>query len=181
VPQVVAGTRRTLAQALEHQQRDPVDDQEGRRDRWRGEQFAQGFLKQQSDDADGDRADDEQPAETGVDVVIADLADPQRAEDAFDDPDPVFEEEQQQYDRRGQVGGNQERQEVGRVLVDAPTREPRQHDRVTEARDGKRLGDALRQAEDDRLEVGDGVVHAPEAYGAQTTGGEGAVHRPFTQ
>ncbi len=120
VAQVVAGLRGALAQPLEHEQGDPVDDQEGRGDGGGGEQFAQRFLQQQPEEPRGDGADHEQPPEPGVDVVLADLALPQRAQDAPDDLDPVTQEEQQQHDRGGEVGRNQEREEVGGGLVDVP-------------------------------------------------------------
>ncbi len=163
VAEVVAGLRGALAQPLEHEQRDPVDDQEGGGDRGGGEQFAQGVLQQQPEEPRGDGADDEQPPEPGVDVVLADLAHPQRAQDALDDQDPVAQEEQQQHQRRGEVGGDEEREEVGSGLVDVPAQQPRQHDRVPEARDRERLSDPLGEAENHRLEVGDQVVHRRES------------------
>ena len=55
------------------------------------------------------------------------------------------------------MGGDQEREEELVVLVDVPPGETRQHHAVAQAGDRKRLGDALGQPEDDRLEVGDGV------------------------
>ena len=55
------------------------------------------------------------------------------------------------------VGGDQEGEEVVVVLVDVPAEQARQDDAVPEARDRKRLGDALERAEDRPLEVGDGV------------------------
>ncbi len=80
-----------------------------------------------------------------------------------DDLDPVAQEEQQQHERRREVRGDEEREEELVVLVDVPAREPRQDHRVPEARDRERLGDALRQAEDDRLEVGDRMMHRRES------------------
>ncbi len=82
VAEVVARARRAPAQPLEGEQRDAVDDQEGRGDRRRGEQFAQRVLQQQADDPRRDRADDEQPPQARVGVVLADLAHLQRAQDA---------------------------------------------------------------------------------------------------
>ena len=45
VAEVVARARRAPAQALEREQRDPVDDQEGRGELGGGEQFAQRVLR----------------------------------------------------------------------------------------------------------------------------------------
>jgi hypothetical protein len=114
-------------------------------------------LEQQPDDAHRDRARDQQPAQARVDVIGADLAHAQRAPQTLDDPHPVLEEDAQQHDRRGEVGCDQKRQEELVVLMDVPARHAGQDDAVTEARDRERLGDALREAEDHGLKVGDGV------------------------
>ena len=99
----------------------------------------------------------EQPAQARVGVIGADLTHLQRAAEPLHDFDPVAQEEEQQHDRRGEVRGHEEGQEVLVVLVDVPAEQARQHDAVAEARDRERLGDALCEAEDDRLEVGDRV------------------------
>jgi hypothetical protein len=167
VARVVTRPRGATAQPLEQQQGDPVDDQEGGGSLGGGEQFAQRVLQQQPDHADRDRAGDKQPAEPRVAVVLTDLAHLQRAPQPPDDPHPVLQEQQQQHDRRRQVRGDQERQEELVVLVDVPAGQPRQHDAVPEARNRKRLGNSLGEAEDDCLEVGDRILHGSTAYGSR--------------
>ena len=63
----------------------------------------------------------------------------------------------QQHGRGGDVGGDQEGEEVVVVLVDVPAEQAGKDDAVAEARDRKRLGDPLQRAEDRPLEVRDGV------------------------
>ncbi len=71
--------------------------------------------------------------------------------------------------------GDEESEEKLVVLVDVPAEQPRQHDRVPEAGDRKGLSDPLREAEDDRLEVGDRMVHARESLRRAAAG---STHLP---
>src|SRR5262249_6573874 len=64
-------------------------------------------------------------------------------------------EEDEQHDGRGEVGGDQERQEVLVVLVDVPAEETREDDAVPETRDREELGHSLEESEHARLEVRD--------------------------
>ena len=88
-------------------------------------------------------------------VVGRDLAVAQRAHDALHDAHPVAPEEAEQHDRRGEMGGDEEGDEVRVVLVDVPAEQPRQDHAMAETRDRKQLAEALQQAEQDRLSVGD--------------------------
>ena len=89
-PEVVARARRAPAQPLEQQQRDAVDDQEGRGDlRARRTVCAAVSCSSSPMIPTGIVRRDQQPAEPCVDVVVADLAHRQRAPQALDDPHPV--------------------------------------------------------------------------------------------
>src|SRR5579862_205654 len=121
----------------------------------RAEERAELVLQRDSEDARRNRADDEQPTELRVGVTGRDLPVAQRAPEALEDADPVAPEEAQEDERRRQMGGDEERQEVVRVLLDVPADELREDDAVTEAGDGEQLRHALKQAERGPLEVGD--------------------------
>ncbi len=112
---------------------------------------------------------DQQPAEPRVGVPGGDAAVAQRAAEPAEDPLPVLEEEEKEDDRRSAVGGDEEGEEVVVVLVDVPA-EGLGHDHgVAEAGDREGLGDALDQAEDDRLQVGDRVHAAANHLGPSLT------------
>ena len=64
-------------------------------------------------------------------------------------------EEAEQDERGGEVRRDEEGEEVRVVLVDVPAEQARQDHAVAEARDREELGDALQQAEHDRLPVRD--------------------------
>ena len=81
---------------------------------------AERMLEQQAQGAGRDRADDQQPSESGAGVVWPDLAVAQRAAEPAHDPLPVVEEHEQQHDGGGDVGGDEEGEEVVVVLVDVP-------------------------------------------------------------
>jgi hypothetical protein len=175
---MLARARRAAAEPLEDQEQKAVDDQECRGSGCRCEHAAQLVLEQQAEDPGRDRADHEQPAEPRV--VVADLAVAQRAAEAAQNPHPVLEEEEEQDDGRGQVGGDQEREEELVVLVDVPAEEARHDHRVPEARDREGLGDALHQAEHGSLEVRNRVVvHCPSVLLELAAGdsGRGAFHQ----
>ena len=67
----VSRSRRAPAQPLGAEQQEAVDEQEDRGRRRRGEYAAQRALEREPEDAGGNRADDEQPAEPRVGVVGA--------------------------------------------------------------------------------------------------------------
>ncbi len=145
--------------------RTPLTSEEDRRRLGRGEERAQRVLERQPEDAGGNRADHQQPAEPGVGVALGDAAAAQRAPEPAEDPLPVLEEEEEEDERGGAVGGDEEGEEVVVVLVDVPA-EGLGHDHgVTEAGDRKGLGEALDQAEDDRLQVRDRVHAARIIWG----------------
>jgi hypothetical protein len=64
-------------------------------------------------------------------------------------------EESEEDERRGEVSGDQEGEEEVVVLVDVPAEETRKDNRVAEARDREELGESLKEAERNGLEVGD--------------------------
>ena len=72
-----------------------------------------------------------------------------------EDPHPVAPEEEEQHDRRREVGRDEEGDEVIVVLVDVPAEQLREDHAVPEARDREELGHALQQTEHDRLQIGD--------------------------
>ena len=113
------------------------------------------MLEQQAEDSRRDRPHDEQPGELGVRVVLADAAVAQAAAEPLHDPHPVVPEEAEQHERRREMRRDEEGDEVVVVLVDVPPEELRQDHAVAEARDREKLGDALEQAEEDRLPVRD--------------------------
>ena len=98
------------------------------------------MLEQQAEQARGNGADHEQPAELRIGVVGVDVAVPEGAPEALEDPDPVLEEEEEEDDRGRAMGGDQEAQEVVVVLMDVPAEDARQNDAVPEARDREELG-----------------------------------------
>ncbi len=149
------GLGRATAEHFGAVEQQPIQSEKDRRRLRRGEDAAQLVLEQQAEDAGGDRADDEQPAELRVGVIRIDAAVPKRAADSFQDPCPVAPEEGEQHERGRKVGRNQEREEVLVVLVDVPAEQPRQDHAVPEARDREQLGDALQEPEDDRPRVRD--------------------------
>src|SRR4051794_21995029 len=79
------------------------------------------------------------------------------ATQAADDPHPVVPEEPEQHERRGQVGGDEEREEEVVGLVDVPAQQPWRDHAVPQAGHREQLGGALQQAQHDRLGVGDRV------------------------
>ena len=117
--------------------------------------LAQSVLEKQAEDAGGDRADDEQPAELRVRVVRSDPAVAKAPADPPQDPHPVSPEEDEQDDCGRQVRGHEEGDEVVVVLMDVPAQKLREDDAVSEARDREELRHPLEQAQDDRLPVGD--------------------------
>ena len=158
-PDVVVGIglRRPAAQQLGAEEQEPVHREEERRRRRRREHASQLVLEQQAENPRGDRPDDEQPAELRVGVVLGDAAVAQAAPEPLHDPHPVLPEESEQDERRREVRRDEERDEVLVVLVDVPPEELREDHAVAEARDREELGEALQQAEHDRLPVGDGA------------------------
>jgi len=85
-----------------------------------GEEAPQRMLEEQSEEPRRDRAQDQQPAEPRVGVVRVDVAIPQRAAQAPDDPHPVLEEEEQQHDRGGDVRRDEEaedREDLSRDIL----------------------------------------------------------------
>ena len=70
------------------------------------------------------------------------------------------QEEDEQHERRRQVRRDEEGEEEVVVLVDVPAEDARQDHAVAERGDRERLGDALEQPEDRRLEVADGRLPA---------------------
>jgi hypothetical protein len=141
------------AEALEQEEKDPVEDQERGGRGGRGEQRPKGVLEQEPQGARRDGADDEQPAEAGVGVSGSDLPVTQRPSQAAEDPRPVVTEDQQEHQGGRHVGGDQEGEEVVVVLMDVPAEQAREDHPVAQAGDRKGLGDALNQAKDDGLEV----------------------------
>ena len=61
----------------------------------------------------------------------------------------------EQDERRRQVRGDEERDEVVVVLLDVPAEQPRQDHAVAEARDREQLAEPLQEPEQDRLRVRD--------------------------
>ena len=130
----------------------------------RGEERAQRVLEQQAEDAGRDGADDQQPAQARVGVVGARSRG--RAASASSPATirtPVVAEEPEQHERGGEVRRDQEGRGSSRRSGGCPSRSSRGRiTRVAQARDREGLGDALQQAQDDGLEVGD-RVHRGEA------------------
>src|SRR5947208_3249166 len=121
------------------------------------------MLENEPDQAGRDRAHHQDPAEPSVGISWVDLALSERSHHSPDDPHPVLEEEAEEDHRRREVRRHQECQEELVVLMDVPAGEPRQDHPVPERGDRKWLGDALEEAEDDRLEIGDRVQGPGEA------------------
>ena len=171
----VAGFGAPAAQPLEGEQQDAVEDQEEGRGLGRGEEGAQRVLEGEAEDAGRDRPDHQQPAEPRVVVALADATVADRAAEALEDPHPVGEEVEEEDDRGGAVGGDQEDEEVVVVLVDVPAEEARDDHPVAEAGDREGLGDALGEAEDQRLQVGDRVGHGGDHPGSRLTRDESGM------
>ena len=129
-------------------------DVDVRRER-RREDRAQLVLEQEAEDPGGDRADDEQPGELRVGVVLTDLAITKRATDALEDAGPIVPEEAEEHDRGREVRRDEERQEVLVILMDVPAKELRQDHAVPKARHREQFRDALKQPENDRSGIGD--------------------------
>ena len=118
------------------------------------------MLEEKADQPCGDRADDEEPREPCVGVVVADLTISQAAAEPLEDARPFREEEDEEDGRRREVRGHEEGEEVGLVLAQMPAEELRQDDGMAEARDREQLGHALQETDDDRLEVADQMLAA---------------------
>ncbi len=111
------------------------------------------MLEKEAENAGGNRTDRQQPAKASIGIPGGEVPIPQRAPDAAEDALPVVEEEEKEDERGSAVGGDQEGKEIVVVLVDVPAEGPGEDDPVAEAGDREGLGDALDQAEDDRLEI----------------------------
>ena len=104
------------------------------------------------------------------------------------DPHPVAPEEPEQHERRGEVGGDQEASGSSRRSGGCSSRRGVGGHAVPEARDREQLREALEQAEDDRLEVGDrvhragimctGAIRAADASGQRPREGAARRRRP---
>ena len=102
-----------------------------------------------------DGADDEQPAEPRV-AVVADLAVAQRAPEARAGCAPSrARRTPSSTSAVARCVATRNVTKNGVVLVDVPAEQARQDHAVAEARDGEELAEALQQAEQDRLPVGD--------------------------
>jgi hypothetical protein len=147
-----------LAQPIGQAQDDAEDDEHDRHDPERAERRADGALREVAENDDRHGADDDEPTETHVGVVLCDTvrmrtaAAAERPEPAPDDARNVFPEVD---DHRG----------FGAELRDRGERRPRvgvrrqelAHDAQVGARgDREELGQALDQAEDDRLDKAHG-------------------------
>src|SRR6266550_7275659 len=165
---VLVRLRRSPAESLRAEEKDPVEHQEERRGLWRCEQSAKGMLEEEAENSRRDRADDEEPAELRIPVLGVDTAVAQAAPEPAQDPHPVAPEEAEQNDRGRQMSRDEEGDEVIVVLVDVPAEQAREDDAVPEARDGEQLADALEEPKDDCLEVADrlGGDHVPEGCSA---------------
>ena len=86
------------------EQHQPVDEEEDRGGLGRGEESSQRVLEQQAEQPRGNRPDDEQPAELCAGVVRGDVAVAKRATEAFQDPNPVLEEEEKEDDAPSRSG-----------------------------------------------------------------------------
>src|SRR5919197_1308932 len=143
------------AQELGGEQDEAVRGEEDRGGLGIPEQRAQRMLEQQAEQPGGDRADDEQPREPRVGVAGRDLPVAQAAPKAAEDAPPLRQEEEEEHQRSREVRGDQEGEEIRLLLVQVPAEQLREDDRVAEARDREQFGDALQQADHDRLEVAD--------------------------
>jgi len=139
-------------QAFCREQDQPVEDQEGRRGQRGCEQCPDGFLQHQSKDPGRNRSNDEQPAELRVGVRRANFPVPDGSAETLEDLDPVFEKKEEQHDGGGQVGGDEERQKRGRVLVQIPAEKLRKDHAVTQAGNGKKLREALQETKNRSLD-----------------------------
>ena len=154
-------TRGAAADAFADEQDDAVDGEEDRRGERLGEQRAQRVFEREAGEPGRDGRDDEQPGHAFVGRLES--AGSQCAEEAADDAHPVGAEVDEQRDRGRDVQRDDER-EVERLVgglgaheVSQPSQAGIEH-RVAEARDREQLGDALQQADHDRLEVAE---HGP--------------------
>ena len=150
--------RRASAEVLGSEQNQAVDGEERSRGRGVSEERAQLVLEEQANETCGDRADDEEPREPRVRIVVTDLAVPETSAEPLDDPCPFPEEEDEEHDRGREVRRHEEGEEIGLVLVQVPTEELRQDHGVTKARDREQLRHALQETDHDRLEVRDQML-----------------------
>src|SRR6266571_1261526 len=172
------------AQALDGQQYHAVEGQEQRRRYRLAERRAEQVLEREAGQPDRDGRHDEQPAQALV--RIGDLPVPQRREQTDDDARPVLAEEHDQRDRGGDVYGDQERQvrRVGdrhvQVRRPAPAEQRRDQDAVAEAGYREELGDALQQADEHSLEVGQvrhpGSIAVSSCEAGRCAGGTSVPH-----
>src|SRR5581483_7431166 len=163
--------------AVEHQ---PVQDQEDGRRLPRRERVPERVLEQEAEDSRRDRADDEEPRELRVGVVVGDLAVADAAAEAAEDPHPVVPEEAEEDERRRQVRRDEERQEERVVLVDVPAEELREDDAVPVARDREELGHPLQQSEGGRLAVRDHARRPRRAAGPLANQAKASAASPTT-
>jgi hypothetical protein len=75
----------------------------------------QRVLEEEPEDPGRNRADDEEPAELRVGVVLGDPAVAERPAEAAQDPDPVAPEEPEQDDRGREVRGDEENESFWRM------------------------------------------------------------------
>src|SRR5262249_50285536 len=86
-------------------------------------------------------------------VRIADFALLERAQDAGNDAHPILPEEAEQDERGRQVSGDEEVEEKRVLLIEVPTEQFRDDDRVAETGNRKELGDSLKESQDDCLPI----------------------------
>ena len=147
---------RPAADPFAREQEHAVRSQEDRgRERLR-EQGAQRVFERDTGDSGGDARDDQQPRHPLVGRL--ELPAPERVEERPNDADPVVAEVHEQRDRRGDMERNDECQVEGlagglRVDEMIPTEPGRYEHGMPQAGDREQLGDALEQADHDRLEI----------------------------
>ena len=137
------------AQLLAEQQQQPVHHQEAGRHQRRGEQAADEFFQREAHDHRRNGGDDDQhQRQPGVvhrwllPKPSAPRASPHQSRQKYSD----------QRRRRAGVQHHQERQERGRMLVEVPVQQRRQHHRMAQAADREQLGRPLQNGHRDGLD-----------------------------
>ncbi len=138
-------------QPLAGEEDETVDDEKDGGDGRNAEQAAQKLVEGKADDGGRDRRDDDE-AEQAQLVGTRPLGRP--AENREQELDPVAPEIDEERRRGAEMEDDEEGQEARRLLIDLPAQEGREDDRVTEAADREKLGDALEDGGDECLEGG---------------------------
>ena len=152
------------AEPFTAEQDQAVDGQEHRGDHRLGQRSLHRVLQQRADDADRDRGQDDHPGQLLVHRL--DPAVPDRGQEPAGDPQPVPPEIDDHGDGRGHMQADDEGQirrvrcGDAQILRPAPADQRRDEHAVAETGHREQLGDALEQADDHCLGVGQVVEHA---------------------